>query len=418
MTDQETVHHNPAPGPLHRPVEVRESGLPYISWGAIFAGLVIVLSLSWLLHLLGAAMGVSIADATDSVTMEGGLSVGATLWVVLSWMIAFFIGSMATARLAGKIDDFSGMLHGFTVWGIGTIAAIVIGSWGVSSVLQTGQQLVSSAAQGVAMAGSGVASGVGYAAEGGYAATQAITNQFGGRIQERLSNQAAEIAANSDTQLSEQEIRNVINDLDERTLRRLVQDLTNDDQEGAAQLLADSTDLSEQDAEALIDSAYQELEQQLGNPDNEQPLSQDLQNQMARGVDSYVASLDARGGADVNQQDIRRAVASLDTQAVQTMTMRLANGDTEGAKRVLVQNTELTNQQIDELYEGAMEGIDEEAEEYIQAVNQVAESVSTYTAQVLWVVFAGTALGLAVSLAGGWLGADASRKVYADVYTR
>lgn len=418
MTDHETIHSTPAPGPLHRPVEVRESGLPYISWGAIFAGLVIVLSLSWLLHLLGAAMGVSIADATDSVTMEGGLTVGTTLWVVLSWMIAFFIGSMATARLAGKIDDFSGMLHGFTLWGIGTLAAVVIGSWGISSILQTGQQIASSAAQGVAVAGSGMATGVGYAAEGSYAATQQITNQFGGRIQERLTDRAAEIASSADTQLSEQEIRNVINDLDERTLRRVVQDLTNDDQEGAAQLLADSTDLSEQDAEALINSAYQEMEQQLGNPENDQPLSQDLQNNMASAVDSYVASLDARGGAKVSEQDIRRAVASLDAQAVQAMATRLANGNTEGAKRVLVQNTNLTSEQIDELYEGAMEGIDEEAEEYVQAVNQVAESVSSYTAQVLWIVFAGTALGLAVALAGGWLGADTSRTVYAQAYNR
>ncbi|WP_237227473.1 hypothetical protein [Rubinisphaera sp. JC750] len=418
MTDHETIHSTPAPGPLHRPVEVRESGLPYISWGAIFAGLVIVLSLSWLLHLLGAAMGVSIADATDSVTMEGGLTVGTTLWVVLSWMIAFFIGSMATARLAGKIDDFSGMLHGFTLWGIGTLAAVVIGSWGISSILQTGQQIASSAAQGVAVAGSGMATGVGYAAEGSYAATQQITNQFGGRIQERLTDRAAEIASSADTQLSEQEIRNVINDLDERTLRRVVQDLTNDDQEGAAQLLADSTDLSEQDAEALIDSAYQEMEQQFGNPENDQPLSQDLQNNMASAVDSYVASLDARGGAEVSEQDIRRAVASLDAQAVQAMASRLANGNTDGAKRVLVQNTNLTSEQIDELYEGAMEGIDEEAEEYVQAVNQVAESVSSYTAQVLWIVFAGTALGLAVALAGGWLGADTSRTVYAQAYNR
>lgn len=418
MTDHETIHSTPAPGPLHRPVEVRESGLPYISWGAIFAGLVIVLSLSWLLHLLGAAMGVSIADATDSVTMEGGLTVGTTLWVVLSWMIAFFIGSMATARLAGKIDDFSGMLHGFTLWGIGTLAAVVIGSWGISSVLQTGQQIASSAARGVAVAGSGMATGVGYAAEGSYAATQQITNQFGGRIQERLTDRAAEIASSADTQLSEQEIRNVINDLDERTLRRVVQDLTNDDQEGAAQLLADSTDLSEQDAESLINSAYQEMEQQFGNPENDQPLSQDLQNNMASAVDGYVASLDARGGAEVSEQDIRRAVASLDAQAVQAMATRLANGNTEGAKRVLVQNTNLTSEQIDELYEGAMEGIDEEAEEYVQAVNQVAESVSSYTAQVLWIVFAGTALGLAVALAGGWLGADTSRTVYAQAYNR
>ncbi|WP_339750003.1 hypothetical protein [uncultured Rubinisphaera sp.] len=408
--------YEPQPHQPHAVVErndaVIENNYPVISWGAIFAGLVVVLSLGWLLHLLGLAFGVSVADAMDSANMEGGLSVGATIWIVLSWMIAFFVGALVSARLAGRVDDFSGMLHGLTLWGIATIATVVLGYYGVSSLLQTGQQLVVATAQGVGEAGAQVANASGYAAQGVQSATAQITNQFGSRIQDRLADQASEIAASSTPQLSEQEIRNVINGLDERTMRRLVLDLTNNDQDGAAQLLADSTELSEQDAQALIQSAYNELEQQFGNPENQQTLAQDLKNQFARSVDNYVASLDASGGTEVTEQDVRRAISSLDAQAVQQIAMSLSANDERGVKRVIAQNTSLTVDEIDELYKGAMQGVEDEVEEFNQQVTQTLEAISTYTSQVLWIAFIGTALGLAVSLAGGWLGADSSRRVY------
>ncbi|WP_339750141.1 hypothetical protein [uncultured Rubinisphaera sp.] len=75
--------YEPQPHQPHVVVERRDAEIecnyPVISWGAIFAGLVVVLSLGWLLHLLGLAFGVSVAGAMDSANMEGGLSVGATI---------------------------------------------------------------------------------------------------------------------------------------------------------------------------------------------------------------------------------------------------------------------------------------------------------------------------------------------------
>jgi len=393
----------------HRPVRVADPGHPFVSWGAIFAGLVILLGLSWLLHLLGLAFGVSVSDAADTTE---GLPTGAVIWMVLSWMIAFFVASLATARLAGFIDDVAGMLHGFVVWGLGTVAILIMGWMGVSSLLQTGQQVASAAAQGMAAAGSGAATAVGYTASGVASATEAITSEFGGQIQDRLADQAAEIAANSSSQLSAAEMRNVIYSLDERTMRRLVLDLTNNDREGAAQLMADTTELSQQDARALVNSAYRALEEQFGNPENQASLTQDLKNQFASGVDSYVATLDARGGPNVTEQDVRRAVASLDAEAVQGIASRLAAGDSNGAKRILVQNTSLSTEQVNDLYEGAMNGIEQEVDKYRRELNQAVEAVSTYTSQLLWVAFVGTALALLVSLGGGWLGADTTRRLH------
>src|SRR5690606_10667780 len=86
-------------------VAVDEEVYPRISWRAVIAGVVVLMALSWLMHLLGAATGMSVADATDSATMEGGLPVASSIWMIVSWLIAFFVGGLVAARLAGNISD-------------------------------------------------------------------------------------------------------------------------------------------------------------------------------------------------------------------------------------------------------------------------------------------------------------------------
>lgn len=387
--------------------------LPKISWSAVFAGLVVTFGLAWLLHLLGVSIGVSVADATDTVSMSEGITGGVAIWIVLTWLIAFFVGSLAAARLAGTLDDVAGMLHGFTLWGAGVVTATIIGYMGVSSLLQTGQQLATAAVTGIGQAADTAGT---TATSIGESAASAMDSQVADTIQNQLSDSAIEAAANMDEQLSESEIRKAIEDLDNRTLRRLTQDLTNNDQEGAAELLAQSTDLSQKDSEALVEGAYQELEEQFGNPDNEESLSEDLQDQMAKQVDGYVASLDAKGGAKVTAKDVRKSIDKLDSSDLYTIAMRLVNGDERGAKRALANGTNLSDEQIDEIYEGAAEGISQEIEAYKQELNETAETASTYAQSVLWVTFAASALALAVSLGGGWLGADSARRIYDETY--
>lgn len=407
-------HNHPANGEY---AVAAGSRLPRISWGAIFAGVVVTLALSWLLHLLGTSIGVSIADASDTVAMGEGVAGGVAIWIVLSWLISFFIGSLVAARLAGSLEDFSGMLHGLVLWGLGTIIAVYLGYSGVMSVLNTGQQLVSATVAGTAQAVSGVASGIGTATTSvSSGISQAMDTKIARDIRSRLSESAIEAAADMDEQLSEQDIRTAVNELDQRTLRRVTQDLMNDDQEGAAELLADSSELSQQDAQALIDGAYRELEEQFGNPDNEQSLSQDLKGQLAGQVDGYIASLDSQGGVEVTAKDVRTAIDKLDSETMTTISNRLINGDTQGAQRALVANTNLSQEQINAIYSGVEEDISQEIEAYQQELNQAAEAVSTYTQEVLWLTFAGSALALAVSLGGGWLGADSARRLYVEQY--
>ncbi|TWT29211.1 hypothetical protein KOR34_52660 [Posidoniimonas corsicana] len=395
----ETVHE------VARPVALA----PRISWAAVLAGVVITLSLCWLLHLLGLALGVSIGDAYDSATMEGGLDDAAAIWTIVSWLVAFFIGSLATARLAGSIDDFAGMLHGLTLWGVATLAVIVTTYFGLSMLMSAGQRALSATAD----AAAATSQTIGAAAVGaGETVQSAMQTDVAQRVKDRLADQAVELAANSSERLTEDEIRSAVEDLDQRTVRRLSQDLMDDDAEGAAELLAGATELSQQDAEALVDGLYEEVEELIGDPENEAPLREDLKNRLANQVAPYAASLDARGGADVSRSEVRTAIQQLDANAARSIFVSLYNGEPEEARQALARNTTLSESEVDELWDGAAEDVEAEVEEYREAARQTAETIGDYTQAVLWVSFAGAATSLGIALLGGWLGAHAGRATY------
>src|SRR3569623_2279150 len=117
-----------------------------ISWGAIIAGLFFVITASWLLFLLGSAIGGSIADASDMEAIGKGFGLGAAIWIVLSGIISFFLGGWVAARLSGRPGDNDGVLHGLTLWSVATVVMLELGSWGIGSVIHAGQGLINGTA--------------------------------------------------------------------------------------------------------------------------------------------------------------------------------------------------------------------------------------------------------------------------------
>src|ERR671931_1101449 len=120
---------------------------PPISWGAIFAGAVFFLAISWLLYLLGVALGLTVVNPAEVPEAGEKLGRGAAIWILVTSLIAFFLGGLFAARIAGIIDKTEGMLHGLAVWGVSTLLALLLGAAGVSTLLQTGQSLVKSGAE-------------------------------------------------------------------------------------------------------------------------------------------------------------------------------------------------------------------------------------------------------------------------------
>src|SRR3569833_3017796 len=202
-----------------------------ISWGAIIAGLFFVITASWLLFFLGSAIGVSIADASDMEAIGKVFGLGAAIWIVLSGIISFFLGCWVAARLSGRPDDNDGVLHGLTLWSVATVVMLVLGSWGIGSVIHAGQALIT----GTASIGKMVAQ------RGDLTADQACAGE----------------------PVSAEEARRTIEQLNGRILERVAGQLIAGNPDRAKAVLAANTTLNEQQINALIDGAQQQVSQRV-----------------------------------------------------------------------------------------------------------------------------------------------------------
>jgi hypothetical protein len=106
--------------------------LSRVSWGAVFAGLVIATALQVVLTVLGAAIGLTALDGEDSGRAFG---IGAGLWAILVPLVTLFVGGMTAGRLANVRDRADGFIHGALVWGLSLLLATYLLGTGASRVL-------------------------------------------------------------------------------------------------------------------------------------------------------------------------------------------------------------------------------------------------------------------------------------------
>lgn len=126
-----------------------------VSWGAIFAGTVVVLAVSMLLSILGSAIGMFILDPTSSEPFSGVFGT-VSIWTGVSILIGLACGGFVAGKLAGA----DGFIHGFVVWSATMIAGVLlVGSITAGLVSLTGNVL-SAAGTAVSKAGSAVGDGV------------------------------------------------------------------------------------------------------------------------------------------------------------------------------------------------------------------------------------------------------------------
>jgi hypothetical protein len=133
-----------------------------ISWGAIFAGLFVVVAVQILLNMLGAGIGLSIVDpqSNDNGT-PGTWGIAAGLWWVVSNLVALFIGGHVAARLAGSWRVHDAALHGVIVWAATLLLGAFLVASTVGSIVGGAANVLGNAASGV---GKAAASAVGQAA--------------------------------------------------------------------------------------------------------------------------------------------------------------------------------------------------------------------------------------------------------------
>ena len=149
--------------------------LPYarrrISWGAIFAGVVITLAVQLLLSMLGLGVGLTTIDPTqpDGTPGAATLGIGTGVWWTVSYMIALFIGGYVAARLAGRLPGWDGMLHGVLTWAFALLVSAFLVTSAVGGALGTALSAVkgtlSAAGQTIAQATPQVAQATGITPE-------------------------------------------------------------------------------------------------------------------------------------------------------------------------------------------------------------------------------------------------------------
>jgi hypothetical protein len=117
-------------------VVVRPGSFRRISWGGVFAGLFLVLSIQLLLSMLGFGIGLSIVEpGQGGVPNAGTIGIGAAIWWVVTYIVALVIGSYAAARLAGVALRFDGVLHGLVTWAFALMVTFYLLTTAVGGVI-------------------------------------------------------------------------------------------------------------------------------------------------------------------------------------------------------------------------------------------------------------------------------------------
>jgi len=148
-----------------------------ISWGAIFAGVVIALVVQLVLGILGIGIGASTIDPLTEGNPVSGVGVGAGIWFAVSLLIALFAGGYVAGRLAGIPHRQDGLLHGLLTWGLTTLLTFYLLTTTVGGLIGGTARVLG---RGLSAAGTGIAAVAPTVADAAGNAAQAVGDQVQG----------------------------------------------------------------------------------------------------------------------------------------------------------------------------------------------------------------------------------------------
>ena len=91
-----------------------QTGLPRVSWGAIFAGVILSLIVYLVLSVLGTAIGATLLSPLSQPDPMRAFGFGSGVWMIVTTVVAVFTGSY----LAGRCAPVLGWLHGLLAWAV------------------------------------------------------------------------------------------------------------------------------------------------------------------------------------------------------------------------------------------------------------------------------------------------------------
>ncbi|VXB34428.1 conserved membrane hypothetical protein [Burkholderia sp. 8Y] len=104
-----------------------QEGLPRLSWGAIIAGVILSMIVYLIMSVLGTAIGASLLSPMSKPDALHGFGFGSGVWVIVTTVLAVFVGSYYAGRCAPVI----GWLHGLLSWAVMTLLIV----YGMTSLI-------------------------------------------------------------------------------------------------------------------------------------------------------------------------------------------------------------------------------------------------------------------------------------------
>ena len=126
------------------PTMLRAEGMR-VSWGGVFAGVLVALGFLLLMTALGVAVGISAAQPGETDT--GTLGTGAGIWAGVSLLLALFLGGWVSTRIGAIFDGTTGFFEGALVWVVSVLLMLYLAGSGVGMLAGGAFKLVGGAAQ-------------------------------------------------------------------------------------------------------------------------------------------------------------------------------------------------------------------------------------------------------------------------------
>ncbi|MDR5798032.1 YrzE family protein [Caballeronia sp. LZ008] len=102
-------------------------GLPRLSWASIIAGVILSMIVYLIMSVLGTAIGASLLSPISKPDPLHGFGFGSGVWVIVTTVLAVFVGSY----YAGRCAPVLGWLHGLLSWAVMTLLIV----YGMTSLI-------------------------------------------------------------------------------------------------------------------------------------------------------------------------------------------------------------------------------------------------------------------------------------------
>ncbi|MDU2939717.1 MAG: hypothetical protein E7B59_11170 [Enterobacteriaceae bacterium] len=249
-----------------------------VSWGAIFAGAAAAASLSLILLMLGAGLGLTSVSPWESRGLDAGtVGIAAIAWLTFTQIVASGMGGYLSGRLRTKWVDtqrdevyFRDTAHGFLTWAVAALISAALLTSTVGSIVGGGAKIAGTVAGGAAATTAAGAASMANGSSGaqGSPMDYFVNSMFRANNAATPANDAADPASPtapatpsasqqpvSPAQLSE--VTGIF--VNSITTGALPQE----DRQYVAQLIAQNTGISQQEAEQRVQSTYDKAQAKL-----------------------------------------------------------------------------------------------------------------------------------------------------------